>query len=440
MGLPIVAILGRPNVGKSSLFNRILRKRIAIVEGTPGVTRDRNYGEVDWGGFSFLIVDTGGFIPKTEEEREILVNDQIDHAVRESDLVIFVVDGKEGPQPLDFDLVELVRKKGKSTLLAVNKVDNARGEEVLSEFFTLGLGTPHPISTLQGRGVGDLLDELVSLFRKEGVGRRNSEFRTPHSVLPRIAIVGRPNVGKSSIVNKILGEDRLIVDPVPGTTRDSIDTHFRLNGKEVVLVDTAGLKRKTKMKGTLEGLSTLRTLGSLERCDVALFVLDGTETLTRQDKRIASLIQDRGKGAVLAINKADQIEEEDREWIWFFFQRELDFLASPPIHFTSAVTGEGIENSLLTTIEIYEEAGKEVGPTELAEVLVEARRKHPPPLSGKGLRIKQWRQKGVRPPKFLLYTNQPDLIPPTYLQYLKRKLRERFGFKGIPIEIKPVKM
>jgi GTP-binding protein len=453
MNLPVVAILGRPNVGKSSLFNRILQKKVAIVEETPGVTRDRNYGEVEWGGRTFIIVDTGGFLPKSEEEINESVKDQIDLAIEEASLVLFVVDGREGPQALDFDLIERVRKKGKPALLAVNKVDSFKDESNLSEFFTFGLGKPHAISALQGRMVGDLLDELISLLPNSDLGIHpetgdpeinsglgsGSKFSSPYFSLPKIAIIGRPNVGKSSIVNKILGEKRLIVDPVPGTTRDSIDTVYQFEDKEILLVDTAGLKKKSKTKKHLEVLSTLRSIRSLARCDVAMVVLDGTEELSRQDKRILALVSEKGKGAVVALNKVDLMEEEVREELLSYFWRDLKLFSSPPVHLTSAVTGEGIHATLQSAIDVFGEVGKRVKESELSDVLREAVRKRPPPLSGKGLWISKWKQQGTHPPQFLLYSNQPELIPPAYLQFLKRKLRERFGFQGVPIQIKPVR-
>jgi GTP-binding protein len=438
MNLPIVTILGRPNVGKSSLFNRILKKKVAIVEETPGVTRDRNYGEVEWGGKTFIIVDTGGFLPKSEEEINESVKDQIDLAIEEANLVLFVVDGREGPQALDFDLIEQVRKKGKPALLAVNKVDSFKDESNLSEFFKFGLGKPHGISALQGRMVGDLLDELISLLPSSELDIY-PETSTSLSRLPKIAILGRPNVGKSSIVNTILGENRLIVDPVPGTTRDSIDTVCKFEDKEIVLVDTAGLKKKSKTKEYLEVLSTLRSIRSLARCDVAMVVLDGTEDLSRQDKRILALVNEKGKGAVVALNKVDLMEEEIREELHSYFWRDLRLFSSPPVHLTSAVTGEGIQATLQSAIDVFNEIGKRVNTSELSDVLREAVRKHPPPLAGKGLWISKWKQNGTHPPQFQLYSNQPESIPPAYLQFLKRKLREKFGFQGVPIQIKTVR-
>lgn len=425
--LPIVTIVGRPNVGKSTLFNRLVGKRAAVVHDIPGVTRDRNYAQSVWNGRSFLLVDTGGFIPLPEDRITAGVKRQIEIALAESDIVLFLVDLKSGLNPLDKEIGRIVRKNDQPTLLVVNKVDSIKSEESLSEFYTLGFDNLIPVSSLHGRNIGNLLDLIVSKFKPA----------VKYEELPcmKFAVVGRPNVGKSSFVNTILGEDRVLVDEQPGTTRDSIDTKATYRGKELLLIDTAGLRRKSKIKSSIEYYTILRSLKAIERCDIALILIDAEEGVTIQDQRIIALSEEKGKGMVLVVNKIDKVEskQETLEIV----KRKLFFIDWIPVVLTSVTLKKGIFDVLDIAIGVYEEGFRRITKNELATFLKRLTAHHSPPVKGKRrLAIKRLVQTQVKPPVFSLSVNFPDLVTNNYLKYLKNSIRRTYLFTGVPFKIK----
>lgn len=417
-----MAIVGRPNVGKSTLFNRIMKRRRAVVDKSPGVTRDRLYGEVEWSSRRFLLVDTGGLVPGTREAMELLVKQQVEIALKEADLILFLVDVRDGATPLDQEIGELLRRWGEKTILAASKVDNQSFEKEALEFHRLGFGDISPVSALHGLGIGDLLDRVVS---------RLSE--TPYE-LPRegvkIAILGRPNVGKSSLVNRILKAERLLVDELPGTTRDSIDTYVDYKGRKLTLIDTAGLRRKSKIKDSVEYYTTLRALRSLEECDVALVLMDSLANVSRQDKRIVSLAEERGRGLILVGTKIDLVDKRTKKSMPALLGRELGYLDWAPLVLTSAVTGEGIHETLDVALRVQEEMERKIGKKKLTEVVRQVAERHTPPG---GVRIHSCAQTSTNPPRFVIRCNRPESIEESYLRYLKKSLRKAFGFVGVPI-------
>ncbi|MFQ5905448.1 MAG: ribosome biogenesis GTPase Der [bacterium] len=426
MSLPIVAIVGRPNVGKSTLFNRIVRRREAVVDDLPGVTRDRKYSEAEWAGVKFLLADTGGFIPSSVEGMEARVRHQVEMAIAESDLVVFLTDGAEGPNPVEKEIAARLRKSGRPSLLVVNKIDRAEGESGLSEFYQLGLSDPVPVSAAQGLGMGDFLDILVSKIPRTPVREISPGIR--------IAVVGRPNVGKSSFVNGLINEDRLIVDEKPGTTRDSIDTTLNFEGKKLVLIDTAGLRKRSRIKESVEYFCTIRSLRSIQRCDVAILITDASEGLTRQDKRIAVSSRDYGKCLVIVANKSDLLTKEGKRDLLGAYRRQLPFVSYAPIVLTSALLGMGLAKALEYAVASVCEAKKMVEKEKLVvaiERAVEASR--PPAYGDKWVRISACEQKGVSPPRFVLFSNHPKGLKKDYLRYLEKRIRDEFGFVGTPM-------
>jgi GTP-binding protein len=424
----LIALVGRPNVGKSTLFNRIIGQRDAIVHDLPGVTRDRNYAQTEWAGKSITVVDTGGFVPESADIIEAAIREQAQIAIEEADLVLFVVDAQSGLHPMDTEIADILRRAHKRVLLVVNKIDSEHREPSLAEFYRLGLGDPVPASALAGRKIGDLLD----LATKDA-------FASPDdSEDPRLklAIVGKPNVGKSSFVNGLLQENRHIVTEIPGTTRDPIDAILKYHGEEILLVDTAGLRRKGKIKESVEFYSALRTLKSIERCDVAIVLLDAKSGLEHQDLRIIQAVMERRRPALIAVNKWDLVEKESRtaavyEKALHEKLRIYDFL---PLIFISALTKQRIYKVIELAKEIDAEQQRRIPTSELNEILGPDILTFPPrSKSGKELKIKFITQVKTKPPVFAFFCNDPRAIEDSYRRYLENKIREHFVFKGVPL-------
>ena len=431
MRKPVVAILGRPNVGKSTLFNRIIRKREAIVDDQPGVTRDRKYANTEWAGVEFELLDTGGYVPSSEDIFEKAIRSQIKHAINEANVILFIADVTAGLTPMDEEIGRILQRSGVPVLLGVNKVDNDKREQDLYEFYSLGLGEPFPLSALGGRAIGDFLDKVVELLPESFVSDEKQDEL-------RLAIVGRPNVGKSSFINAILGQDKLIVTEIAGTTRDAIDTRVNYNEHQLVMVDTAGLRRRTKVEDGVEFFSNVRTVNALQRCDIAVVLIDATELLTDQDKKILKMAIDLGKGIVLAVNKWDLIEKDTMTARRFELDlmeqvRDLNYI---PILFISVLNRQRIFKILDTALSVYQERQRIVSTSELNRFLQAALEEHHPPAYGtKWVKIKYLTQIKSKPPLFVFFLNEPKGIKKNYRNYLENKLREQFGFVGVPIRM-----
>ncbi|MBE3574629.1 MAG: ribosome biogenesis GTPase Der [Firmicutes bacterium] len=433
MSKPIVAILGRPNVGKSTLFNRLAGRRLAIVEDTPGVTRDRLYAAVEWRGRPFTLVDTGGF--QTEEEDLIVTSTrrQAEIAASEADVIVFLTDGRQGLLGADQDVAQFLRRQHKPVVVAVNKVEHDLGAAAAMEFYGLGLGEPVAISALHGMGIGDLLDRVVAAFPPADTGDEAQESLG-------IAIVGRPNVGKSSLVNAWVGEERVIVSDVPGTTRDAVDTPFTWKGRRMLLIDTAGIRRQSRVRESLEYYSVLRAMRAVERAQAVVSLLDASVGITEQDKRIIGLGHEAGKAQVVAFNKWDQVEKgrRDRASWERAVHSELPFLDYAPVHCISVRNGQGLESLMEAVWQSAQANALQVPDKALREVMEDAVVRQPPAGAGKQpVRIFRVYQKGVRPPSFAVVTNEPDAIHFSYLRYLENRLRESFDFTGTPIRLIP---
>lgn len=430
MSRPIVAVVGRPNVGKSTLFNRLAGERISIVQDTPGVTRDRIYADVEWLNYKFTLIDTGGMEPDTEDIilRQILTQAQI--AIETADVIIFVTDVKQGVTEADSQVANILRRTKKPVVLAVNKVDDMRKENLdVYEFYSLGIGEVYPISAGQALGLGDMLDAVCAHFPE---GAENAEEED----VIRVALIGKPNVGKSSLINRILGEDRLIVSNIPGTTRDAIDTPFELDGQKYVLIDTAGMRRKSKIKEDIEKYSIIRAVAAVERCDVAVLVIDAQEGITDQDTKIAGIAHERGKAAIVAVNKWDAIEKDDKTMNKFLkdIANELAYMSYAPRVFISALTGQRVIKMLDTVKEVYANNSLRVSTGVLNDVLVEAMAMQQPPAEkGRQLKIYYMTQVGIKPPTFVIFVNDRELMHFSYRRYIENQLRQNFGFKGTPI-------
>ena len=432
MAKPIIAIVGRPNVGKSTLFNRLVGGRVAIVDDTPGVTRDRLYRDAEWQNVWMTIVDTGG-IDMVEEEDTILgqVRMQAAIAMEEADLIVFVVDGKTGLTPEDKELALLLRKTKKPVLVCVNKTDNFVNNYNAVEFYSLGFGEPLPVSSLHGMNTGDLLDAIV-----EGLPKTPEEYIEPDVI--RIAVIGRPNVGKSSLVNAIIGRQRTIVSEVPGTTRDAIDSPFKVNGQNYVIVDTAGLRKRKTVESGPERYSVIRALRAVDRSDVVLMVLDGSSGLIEQDKKIAGYADEAGRGLILVVNKWDLVEKDQNTMVRMEKQlrQELGFLSYAPILFLSALTKQRVGKLPELVSFVAEQQNHRVTTGLLNEVLTRMMDLNPPPTDkGKRLKVFYCTQTGVKPPHFVFFVNNPDLMHFSYLRYIENQLRKNFGFEGTPIRM-----
>ena len=430
MSRPIVAVVGRPNVGKSTLFNRLAGERISIVQDTPGVTRDRIYADVDWLNYKFTLIDTGGMEPGAEDIilRQILTQAQI--AIETADVIIFVTDVKQGVTEADAQVANILRRTKKPVVLAVNKVDDMRKENLdVYEFYSLGIGEVYPISAGQALGLGDMLDAVCAHFPE---GAENAEDED----VIKVALIGKPNVGKSSLINRILGEDRLIVSNIPGTTRDAIDTPFELDGQKYVLIDTAGMRRKSKIKEDIEKYSIIRAVAAVERCDVAVLVIDAQEGITDQDAKIAGIAHERGKAAIIAVNKWDAIEKDDKTMNKFLkdIATDLAYMSYAPRVFISALTGQRVIKMLDTVKEVYANNCLRVSTGVLNDVLVEAMAMQQPPAEkGRQLKIYYMTQVGIKPPTFVIFVNDRELMHFSYRRYIENQLRQNFGFKGTPI-------
>jgi GTP-binding protein len=424
----LVAIVGRPNVGKSTLFNRIVGHRQAIVDDAPGVTRDRHYAETEWGGKRFTLIDTGGFVPASDDVFEAAIREQAGIAIEESDVVLFVVDGKEGKIPADDEIAGILRRAQKKVVLVVNKLDGDSIAGGIADFYALGLGEPIPVSALAGRRIGDLLDIVTRDIPGEGSAQVDPRLK--------IAVIGKPNVGKSSFVNALLQEDRHIVTEIPGTTRDPIDAILRFHGEEILLVDTAGLRRKSKIKESVEFYSTVRTLKSIDRCDVAVVLLDATQGLEHQDLRIIETAVERRRAVVIAVNKWDLIEKDDTTARAYerALQEKLRIFDFVPVIFISSLMRQRIYKVIDLVKTVDAEQNKRIATNEVNELLGHDIAIFPPrSRSGKEIKIKFITQVRAKPPVFAFFCNEPKLIDDTYRRYLENKIRGHFTFSGVPV-------
>lgn len=427
---PVVAVVGRPNVGKSTIFNKFAGKRISIVEDTPGVTRDRIFAEVEWLDKYFTLVDTGGIEPDSEDIILSQMRNQAMLAMDMSHVILFIVDGKAGITAADKEIAQLLRKTKKPVILVVNKIDSQSQFDNIYDFYELGFGTPFGVSGANSMGFGDLLDEIVENF-PAGLDTEYEED------IIRVAITGKPNAGKSSILNKILGEERVIVSPIAGTTRDAIDTYFEKNGQKFLLIDTAGLRRKSKIYETIEKYSVIRAMSAVDRADVVLIVIDALEGVTEQDTKVAGIAHDEGKGCIFVINKWDLIEKDNKTMSNYTkdIKEKFPFMMYAPIVFVSAKTNQRM-NKILDTVEyVSNEHSKRISTSALNEVIGEAVMLNQPP-SDKGRRLKIYygTQTDIRPPKITLFINDKNLTHFSYQRYLENKIRENFGFEGTSIK------
>lgn len=432
MSLPLVAIIGRPNVGKSSLFNRFLRRRIAIVDDKPGVTRDRNYAMCDWNGREFYLIDTGGMIPQTAKGIDRLVLEQAEEAVMQADLTLFVVDCQTGVDRADELIARQLQKSGRNVLLVVNKADNDNLAVDRFAFYKLGLDEPYPVSATTGFGIGDALDKLVELLPPQVEDKSAADA-------VRIAVIGRPNVGKSSFINSLIGEERVIVSPVPGTTRDAVDTPFEYEGKKYVLIDTAGLRRKARVKEDLEFFMTLRTLRAVENSHVAVVLVDATEGMSVQDLKVAEDAVEARRAIVLAVNKWDLVEK-DTHTADIFTEQVKTFLGVHgyiPQIYISALSGQRVAKTLTIIDTVYENWNRRIPTAELNAFVEGIVAKQPPAaVRGKYINIYYATQTEVAPPTFTFFCNYPKLLQKSYLRYIDNRLRESYDFAGVPFRIK----
>ena len=434
MSKPIVAVVGRPNVGKSTLFNRLAGENISIVKDTPGVTRDRIYADVSWLNYDFTLIDTGGIEPDSQDLILSHMRTQAEIAIETADVIIFMVDVQTGLTDSDAKVADMLRRSNKPIVLCVNKVDSFKKYQYdVFEFYNLGLGEPHPVAASNAQGLGDMLDAVVEHFILDANAQDDEEDE-----IPSIAIVGKPNVGKSSLINKILGENRLIVSDIAGTTRDAIDTLITYDEKQYRLIDTAGLRRKNKIKEDLERYSIVRTVASVEKSDLVLIMIDATEGITEQDAKIAGIAHDRGKGAVIVVNKWDALEKDDKTMYRFLdsIQTTLAYMTYAPIVFISAVTGLRI-NKLFETIDmVIQNQSMRVQTGVMNEILYDAMAMNQPPSAkGKRLKIYYMTQVSIKPPTFILFINDKELMHFSYTRYIENQIREAFGFKGTPIRL-----
>lgn len=430
---PIVAIVGRPNVGKSTLFNKLIGDRVAIVDDQPGVTRDRLYRETEWAGKEFVLVDTGGLEPRNNDFMMSKIKQQAEVAMNEADVILFVVDGKNGLNPLDEEIAYLLRKKNKPVILCVNKIDNFQTQQDdIYDFWGLGFEHLVPISGEHKVNLGDMLDLVVEL-----INTHVEEYEEEEGL--KLAIIGRPNAGKSSLVNRLSGEERTIVSNIAGTTRDAIDTLIEFDGNKYILIDTAGIRRKSKVEESLEYYSVLRAIKTIKRADVCIWMIDGSEGLTEQDKRIAGIAYEEKKPIIIVINKWDAVPDKKNDTMKKMraeLYAELPFLSYAPIEFVSALTGQRTTNLLTHAENIFAEYNKRISTGLLNTVINEAIiMNNPPTRKGRVVKINYATQIATAPPKFALFCNYPELVHFSYGRYIENKLREAFGFEGSPIDV-----
>lgn len=431
MSKPIVAIVGRPNVGKSTLFNVLAGEKISIVQDTPGVTRDRIYADINWLDYNFTLIDTGGIEPESDNIILKSMREQAEIAIETADVILFMTDVRQGMVDYDAKVADMLRRSKKPIVLVVNKVDSfEKFMPDVYEFYNLGLGDPHPISGSSRLGIGDMLDEVVSHFNESAKDDTEDER-------PRIAIIGKPNVGKSSIINKLLGEDRVIVSDIAGTTRDAVDTEIVRNGREYVFIDTAGLRRKSKIKEDIERYSIIRTVSAVERCNVAVLVIDATEGITDQDAKIAGIAHDRGKGMIIAVNKWDAIEKNDKTIYKFTeeIRNKLSYMPYAELLFISAQTGQRLPKLFETIDAVIENHSLRIATGVLNEIMSEAvAMQQPPSDKGKRLKLYYITQVSVKPPTFVIFVNDKELMHFSYTRYIENRIRESFGFRGTPLK------
>ena len=428
----IVAIVGRPNVGKSTFFNRLIQRRDAIVDSVSGVTRDRNYGKSEWNGKEFSVIDTGGYIKGSEDIFEAEIRRQVELAIDEADAIIFVVDVEEGITPMDEEVAKLLRRVTKPVLLAVNKVDNGKRLEDAYEFYNLGLGEFFPIAGMNGSGTGELLDKLVEVLPEMPEVDENAEE------LPRFTVVGRPNAGKSSFINALIGEDRFVVTDIAGTTRDAIDTKYNRFGFEFNLVDTAGIRRKAKVKEDLEFYSVMRSVRAIEHSDVCILMIDATRGFESQDQNIFWLAQKNRKGVVILVNKWDLVEKDTMTTKLYEerIREEIAPFTDVPIIFTSALTKQRLLKALEAAVEVYENRKQRITTSKLNDFLLPIVENMPPPaLKGKYVKIKYCMQLPTPTPQFVLFANLPQYVKDPYKRFIENKIRENFNFSGVPIDV-----
>jgi len=422
--------VGRPNVGKSTLFNKIVGSRLAIVEDKPGITRDRLYADAEWLSYQFTLIDTGGLDPENEQFIAKQVFRQAEIAMETADVILFLVDGKSGILEADRTVANMLRKVQKKVLLVVNKIDApAKQQNDIYEFYSLGLGDPMAISAGQALGLGDMLDEVVNLLPKPAKEAEDEE-------VIRVAVVGKPNVGKSSLINRILGEERVIVSDIPGTTRDAVDSPFEHNGQRYVFIDTAGLRRKSKIKETIERYSIVRAVSAVERADVCVLLIDAEEGITEQDTKIAGIAHERGKAAIVAVNKWDAIEKDTHTMRNFSAKIDTDLAYMPyaPKLFISAQTGQRVNKLFELIFSVYQNNAMRISTGLLNDVIIESTAIHQPPTDkGKALRIYYATQVSVKPPTFILFVNDSKLMHYSYRRFLENRLRDAFGFAGTPV-------
>jgi len=428
----IVAIVGRPNVGKSTFFNRLIQRREAIVDSVSGVTRDRNYGKSEWNGKEFSVIDTGGYIKGSDDIFEAEIRRQVELAIDEADAIIFVVDVEEGITPMDAEVAKLLRKVTKPILLAVNKVDNAMREKDAIEFYNLGLGEYFTIASISGSGTGDLLDKLVEVLPEL------PETSEEVEALPRFCVVGRPNAGKSSFINALIGEDRYIVTDIAGTTRDSIDTRYNRFGFEFNLVDTAGIRRKAKVKEDLEFYSVMRSVRAIEHSDVCILLIDATRGFEGQDQSIFWLAEKNRKGVIILVNKWDLVEKDTMSTRDYEakIREELQPFTDVPIIFTSALTKQRLLKALEETVKVYENRKQRIPTSKFNDFMLKLIEAYPPPaLKGKYVKIKYCMQLPTPTPQFVFFANLPQYVKEPYKRFLENKIREHWDFSGVPIDI-----
>ena len=429
MDKPLVAIVGRPNVGKSTLFNRVVGRRIAIVEATPGITRDRIYAEADWSGREFVMIDTGGLLLNEQDPLRAEVTLQAQAALEEADVVLFMVDAETGVTPADEEIADTLRGAPKPVLVVANKSDNERRDQDSMEFHALGLGEVYPLSALNGRSVADVLDVVVNSFPTEG-----TEARYPEDAV-KLAIIGRPNVGKSSLLNAILGEKRAIVSETPGTTRDAVDTVLRRGDDTLVLIDTAGIRRAGKVQGSIEYYTVLRAVRAMERADVALIVIDAADGLRDGDKRVAGFAHEAGRACVLVVNKWDLCRDQSIKDFSEQIRRQIPFLDYSPIVFVSALEGTGVPAVIDTALDAASNHALRIATGELNRILQEAADLHPYCRKGRDLKIRYATMSGVRPPTIIVFVNDTALAHFSYARYLENRIRKEYSYEGTPLRL-----